>query len=116
MARWCDLAVSGVDGVDGAVNAWMHRKQIRIDYLNPAWFIPAVGNVLVPVAGVDHGFIKALRIFFSVGPLLWMVLLTVVFNRPLFHDPIPSKWMPTWFILIALCAVGFIACLKLTDS
>lgn len=98
------------------MNAWMHHKHFKTDHLNPAWFIPAVGNILVPVSGVDLGFVETSWFFFSVGLLFWLVLLTIVFNRILFHDPIPSKLMPTLFILIAPPAVGFIAYLKLTGS
>ncbi len=98
------------------MNAWMHQKQFKTDHLNPAWFIPAVGNILVPLSGIDLGFVETSWFFFSVGLLFWLVLLTIVFNRILFHEPIPIKLMPTLFILIAPPAIGFMSYLKLTDS
>ena len=33
------------------LNIWMHRSDFEPHHMNPAWFIPVVGNVLVPVAG-----------------------------------------------------------------
>lgn len=41
--------------------------------------------------------------------LFWLVLLTVVVNRLIFHSPLPGRLMPTLFILIAPPAVGFIS-------
>jgi len=38
------------------VSVWMHHEQFEIHHMNPAWFIPAVGNVLVPVAGIQLGY------------------------------------------------------------
>jgi len=38
------------------INAWIHHEHFEVQHLNPAWFIPAVGNVIVPIAGVQLGF------------------------------------------------------------
>jgi tellurite resistance protein len=98
------------------VNAWMHHEHFQVQHMNPAWFIPAVGNVLVPVAGVPLGYELVSWFFFSVGILLWPVLLTIVFYRVLFHQPLPERLMPTLFILVAPPAVGFIAYVRLTGE
>ncbi len=98
------------------VNAWMHHEHFQVHHMNPAWFIPAVGNVLVPVAGVPLGFEQLSWFFFSIGILLWPVLLTIIFYRVLFHQPLPEKLMPTLFILVAPPAVGFIAYVQLTGG
>jgi len=98
------------------VNTWMHQVHFQIQHMNPAWFIPAVGNVLVPVAGVPLGYIDVSWFFFSIGMIFWVILLTIVFNRILFHDPIDERLLPTLFILIAPPAVGFIAYTKLTGG
>jgi tellurite resistance protein len=68
------------------------------------------------VAGVPLGYVDASWFFFSVGMLFWMVLLTIVFYRIIFHDPIDQKLMPTLFILIAPPAVGFVAYTALTGA
>jgi len=95
------------------INAWLHHERFKIQHLNPAWFIPAVGNVLVPVAGVPLGYHEISWLFFSVGMMFWLMLLTIVFYRMLFHEPLPERLTPTLFILIAPPAVGFIAYLRL---
>ncbi|MCF7992465.1 MAG: SLAC1 anion channel family protein [Thiohalocapsa sp.] len=98
------------------VSAWMHERQFQVHHLNPSWFIPAVGNVLVPIAGVPLGFSEISWFFFSIGVLLWSVLMTIVFYRVLFHHPIDERLMPTLFILVAPPAVAFIAYLRLADT
>ncbi|AGY92354.1 hypothetical protein SPICUR_06950 [Spiribacter curvatus] len=91
------------------VDRWMHHEHFQIVHINPAWFIPAVGNILVPIAGMTHGYVAVSWFFFSVGLIFWMILLTIIFYRIIFHDPLPGRLLPTLFILIAPPAVGFIA-------
>jgi tellurite resistance protein len=95
---------------------WIHHQTFEIQHSNPAWFIPMVGNVLVPIAGVAHAPAELSWFFFSVGMLFWSVLLTIIFYRVIFHPPLPERLMPTLFILIAPPAVGFLAYLKLTGE
>ncbi len=98
------------------VNVWIHHEHFQVHHMNPAWFIPAVGNVLVPVAGMPLGYTDLSWFFFSVGMMFWGMLLTIVFYRVLFHDPIDERLMPTLFILIAPPAVGFIAYTRLVGE
>ena len=98
------------------MNVWIHHEHFQIQHINPAWFIPVVGNVLVPIAGVRLGYGEVSWFFFSIGMLFWLVLLSIIFNRILFHNPLPEKLMPTFFILIAPPAVGFIAYIGLTGE
>lgn len=98
------------------MNIWIHHDKFEIHHINPAWFIPVVGNVLVPVAGTAHGQYEISWFFFSIGIIFWMVLFTIIFYRVLFHNPLPDKLMPTFFILIAPPAVGFISYVKLTGG
>lgn len=98
------------------VSAWIHHEHFQVHHMNPAWFIPAVGNVLVPVAGVPLGFVSVSWFFFSVGMLFWLILITIIFNRVMFHNPIEARLMPTLFILIAPPAVGFIAYMRLVGG
>lgn len=95
------------------LGSWMHQDRYRIEHMNPAWFIPAVGNVIVPVAGVPLGFGELSWFFFAAGLVSWIVLLAVVVNRILFHEPLEERLLPTFFILIAPPAVGFIAWTRL---
>lgn len=98
------------------LSRWINHTVFEIHHSNPSWFIPVVGNILVPIAGVGHGFVEASWLFFSIGLLFWLVLLTIIFNRVIFHPPLPEKLAPTFFILIAPPAVGFISYLKLSGT
>ena len=98
------------------MNSWLHHEKFEIHHMNPAWFIPAVGNVIVPLAGVPLGYIELSWFFFSIGMMFWLILMIIVFNRIIFHTPLPEKLLPTLFILIAPPAVGFMAYVKLTGG
>lgn len=98
------------------VTQWIHHPKFQIQHSTPAWFIPVVGNIIVPIAGVAHGFVELSWFFFSIGIVYWIVLKTLIFNRVLFHDPLPEKLLPTLFILIAPPAVGFISYTKLNGG
>ena len=95
---------------------WMHHERYEIAHINPAWFIPAVGNILVPLAGIPLGYPAISWFFFSVGLLFWIVLLTIVFYRMFFHAPLPARLLPTLFIMIAPPAVGFVAWTRLVGQ
>lgn len=77
------------------VSLWMHQDNFDYKHMNPSWFIPAVGSILVPIAGIHH----------AVAELSWF-----------FYQPLPEKLLPTFFILIAPPSVGFIAYVKLTGG
>jgi tellurite resistance protein len=95
---------------------WILHTHFQIKHISPAWFIPVVGNVMIPIAGVHHAGPEINWLFFSVG-IFWMFLLmNIVFYRVIFHDPIPEKLLPTFFITFAAPAIAFIAYTKLTGE
>jgi len=94
------------------VSFWI-RHNFEIAHTNPAWFIPIVGNVLVPVVGVDFMPKEVSLYFFSVGIFFWLVLGTIIFYRIVFHHQLPQKFIPTLFIYIAPPAVGFVAYMRI---
>ena len=98
------------------ISSWMHHKHFQVGHMNPAWFIPAVGNVLVPIAGVALGYTDISWFFFSIGMLFWIILLVIFFNRIIFHDPLVGHLLPTLFIMIAPPAVGFLAYTRLNGG
>lgn len=98
------------------MSSWIHHTRYEIKHANPAWFIPIVGNVIVPVAGVSFAGAAVSWFFFSIGIAFWIVLLTIVMYRLFFHEPLPERLTPTLFILIAPPAVAFIAWLKLNGG
>ena len=98
------------------LSRWITQTAFEVQHANPSWFIPVVGNILVPLAAIDHGLTEMAWFFFSVGLVFWLVLQTIVFNRVIFHHPLPAKLAPTFFILMAPPAVGLIAYVELTGA
>ncbi len=98
------------------LSTWIQHTHFEPHHVNPSWFIPILGNLVVPVAGVVYAPSIVNWFFFSAGILFWILLFGVIFNRLIFHNPLPQKLMPTLFILIAPPAVAFIAYVKITGS
>jgi tellurite resistance protein len=94
------------------VSFWI-RNNFEIIHTNPAWFIPIVGNVLVPIVGVDLLPKEVSLYFLSVGLFFWVLLGTIIFYRIIFHHQMPQKFIPTLFIFIAPPAVGFVSYIKI---
>ncbi|MDD3324927.1 MAG: SLAC1 anion channel family protein [Sulfurospirillaceae bacterium] len=97
------------------ISFWINHNQV-LDHSSPAWFIPVVGNVLVPVGGVGFASQGILMYFFSLGLFFWVILFAILLNRIIFHHQLAVKFMPTMFILIAPPAVGFIAYFKMFET
>ncbi|MBO0397974.1 SLAC1 anion channel family protein [Aeromonas veronii] len=95
---------------------WIHRDHFTITHTNPAWFIPIVGNIVVPLGGVPLGFHEISLFFFSIGLIFWFSLLTIVLYRLFFHESLPEKLMPTMFILLAPPSIGFISYSEIASS
>ncbi len=91
------------------LSSWIQHSKYEIAHLNPAWFIPVVGNVLVPIAGLHHAPADISWFFFSLGVFFWPVLTAILFYRLIFHPSLPERLIPTLFIFIAPPAVGFIS-------
>jgi tellurite resistance protein len=114
---WALGALLQVIAMIMVLNAWVHRETMQPGHATPVWFIPAVGNVLIPLAGVKLGFYEISWWFFAVGILFWVVLLTVVMTRLLFvQPPIAERLVPTLCIFLAPPAVGFLSWLLLTGQ
>jgi tellurite resistance protein len=98
------------------VGRWLTRTDLEPAHANPAWFIPAVGNVLVPLAGVRLGYEAVSWLFFGIGMGFWLVLLPIVFGRLFFAAPLPDRMRPLLFILIPPPAIGFLSYVLLTGT
>ena len=97
------------------IKFWINNN-LEMQHSNPAWFIPIVGNLIVPIAG--KGFVddSILYFYFSIGIFFWIILFSIILNRIIFHNQFAPKFMPTLFILIAPPSIGFISYIKLTGS
>jgi len=99
------------------LNAWVHRESLQPSHACPVWFIPAVGNVVIPLGGVKLGHIEISWFFFGVGLIFWLVLLSLVMYRLMFvQPPLPDRLKPTMAIFLAPPTVSFSSWLALTSQ
>jgi tellurite resistance protein len=80
--------------------------------VTPALFIPIVGNVLVPLAGVPLGHAEWSAAQFGVGLLFWPVVMILIGARILTQGLWPDRLRPASFIVIAPPAVVGLAALQ----
>lgn len=98
------------------LSIWIQKEHFGINHIEPSWFIPIVGNILVPIAGVTHAHADISWFFFSIGLVFWLPLLTIFLYRIIFHHPLASRRLPTFFMLIAPPAVASISYLQLSGG
>ncbi|MEW6694523.1 Tellurite resistance protein TehA [Tepidimonas thermarum] len=73
--------------------------------VTPVLYIPVVGNVVAPLAGVAFGHPVWAAVHFGIGLFFWPVVFTLLVARRLAHGPIPPRLHPTWFISLAPASV-----------
>jgi tellurite resistance protein len=84
--------------------------------VTPALFIPIVGNVLVPLAGVPLGHAAWAAAQFGVGLLFWPLVLTLLVVRIVTQGLWTERLLPTAFIVVAPPAVVGLALLQFGAS
>ncbi len=97
------------------IRYWIY-DELKIVHSNPAWFIPIVGNVLVPVVGIEAAPLFVSLFYFVIGMFFWLVFFVIVMNRIVFHHRLAKRLIPTLFIFIAPPALGFISYFRLTSG
>lgn len=117
LARWMWRFGAGLQLLLTLVvlSSWINDSRYEVKHANPTWFIPVVGNIIVPAAGVRFAPVDVNWFFFTVGLIFWLILMTIVFYRLFFHEPLPIPLKPTICILIAPPAAGFLVYLMLTN-
>lgn len=107
LGRWMEPGLIG-PAASGKPSLWMG--------VTPALFIPVVGNVLTPLAGVALGLPEWSAAQFGVGLVFWPVVLALLLVRLAVQGLWPERFMPTVFISIAPPAVVGLAALQLGAS
>jgi tellurite resistance protein len=69
--------------------------------ITPLLFIPVVGNVVAPLAGVGLGFAGWSAAQLGIGMAFWPVVLVLTQVRRMVHGPLPERLLPTSFIAVA---------------
>ena len=93
------------------ISRWMSDRQ-QVAHATPAWIIPVVGVLDVPLAVPALGLppLHGLMVLaLAVGLFFAVPLFTLIFSRLLFEPPLPDTLKPTLLILVAPFAVGYSA-------
>ena len=80
---------------------WLDKPQDPGNAI-PAWAIPVIGALEVPIVGYKmpvHGIHEICIMFFAIGLLFTIILVTIIFSRLLFQPPMPQVLQPTLLIL-----------------
>jgi tellurite resistance protein len=78
----------------------------------PAWIVPCVATLDIPVTGGQMPMAWAAEINLlagAVGTVLALVLFTLIVGRLVHQQPLPAAMTPSLMILVAPFAVGFLA-------
>jgi len=109
---WTGMAAQGILTLL-VVRAWIGSPKMRTEHIHPGWFIPPVGNIVVPLAGVSFAPSELTWFFFGVGIVYWIALLPLVLGRLIAAEPLPPRLLPTLAVMISPPAVGSIAWVKI---
>ncbi len=91
------------------VSRWMSDRQ-QVAHATPAWIIPVVGLLDVPLAVPSLGLPPmhgVMVLALAVGLFFAVPLFTLIFSRLLFEPPMPDALKPSLLILVAPFAVGY---------
>ncbi len=101
-------------------------EHVKVDHINPAWFIPPVGLIVIPIAGssiVPHfsGIFKEFVIFLNyfgwgAGFFIYLALLAICMYRFILHHPLPSTLAPTIWINLGPIGAGTVALVNLIKN
>ncbi len=108
-ALWVLGAVGMIAFAWLVVSRWMSDRQ-QIAHATPAWIIPVVGLLDVPLALPSLGLPPMHGIMvlgLAVGLFFAVPLFTLIFSRLVFEPPMPEALLPSLLILVAPFAVGF---------
>lgn len=103
-----------------------NNREVRIEQVNPAWFMPPVSLIVIPVPGtmlISHwpeGWQQAILVFnyvsWSSGFFLFLFLEAVVLYRFIVCPPLPGPLIPTIWINLGPIGIGTIALLSLSNA
>ncbi|MCD6450120.1 MAG: hypothetical protein J7L34_06410 [Thermotogaceae bacterium] len=91
-------------------------SDVKLHHINPAWFIPPVGLIVIPIAGATiaasyTGVSRDVLLSFNLlswgaGFFLYLALHAVAMYRLILHDPLPGDLIPTLWINLGPVGAG----------
>lgn len=115
VVMWSVAATLHLVLVIAIVKRWIFDT-FEIGTFSPAWILSVGGNLVVAMAGARLGFVEVAWFFFSSGLMMWLIMFTIVIQRLIFHDSLPTTLTPSLFILMTPPSVAFLAYLQLGDG
>ncbi len=101
-------------------------KHVKLDHINPAWFTPPVGLIVIPIAGsliipYVSGILKELIILVNYfgwgsGFFIYLALLAICMYRFILHHPLPNTLAPTIWINLGPIGAGTIALINIVKN
>ncbi len=101
-------------------------SHVKVDHVNPGWFIPPVGLIVIPISGsliIPHvsGIVKELVILLNyfgwgAGFFLYISLFAIVMYRFILHHPMPNTLAPTVWINLGPIGAGTVALVNLVKN
>jgi len=101
-------------------------EHVTIEHINPSWFIPPVGLIVIPIAGsliisqysgLMREFILFLNYFgWGAGFFLYVALFAICLNRFILHRPLPNTLASTVWINLGPIGAGTIALINLVNN
>lgn len=110
---WWSGAVAQLVLTVDVIRVWMDDPRFALAHVHPGWFIPVVGNLVVPLAGVRHAPADVSWFFFGIGLAYWLPMQALVLSRLMVGEPLPDRLKPTVAILISPPAVAALAWVRL---
>ncbi|ACM93790.1 C4-Dicarboxylate transporter [Nautilia profundicola AmH] len=102
------------------------HEKIEISHINPGWYIPPVGLIVIPIAGaffepLSTGVYKELITItnflgYGAGFFLYIALLAIIVYRLILHSPLPGTIAPTLWINLGPIGAGNIALINIISK
>jgi C4-dicarboxylate transporter/malic acid transport protein len=101
-------------------------EHVTLDHINPAWFIPPVGLIVIPIPGSFiipqySGLIREFVIFLNYfgwgsGFFIYISLCAICMYRFILHRPLPNILAPTIWINLGPIGAGTVALISLVNN
>jgi len=102
------------------------HENIKISHINPGWYIPPVGLIVIPIAGaffepLSTGVYKEIVTIinflgYGAGFFLYIALLAIIIYRLILHSPLPGTISPTLWINLGPIGAGNIALINIVSK
>ncbi len=102
------------------------ENHVKIDHINPAWFIPPVALIVIPIAGSQfigksQSFLEQLFVFINYygwgsGFFIYLALLSICMYRFILHNPLPNTLAPTIWINLGPIGAGTVSLINLINK